>query len=383
MKRSLLPLIVVSAVLLSCGSSETGTLNVTEHTTPLQTLDESALFSMEKVWPLLQVKTEIPKASKQFFLRGIDHLKNEGDVDSAIYLIRQSLCSFPSVKAYFELGNAYFEKGDRNNALLSFQMAEKLGYEPSGTVLFKMAQIHSVGKQERLAGQYLEYAIQSGFTDIDLIESDTSLNNLRKEEYLYLRHLKQGVRGLSNMENLLWLRFRKQFVQLNFPIRMDQQKARELCMNGDFIAYDYEKFISEMRDEKFSREVSQGFYYYGQLTETPEYVALIYLTKNEFADFDEPVFFTLAVFSTEGKLLDKKQLAGGNLYMNELTEAQILKDRTIEVKTYDLTYEKDPKKFGYEENRVTDRQLSTTKFWQLSESGKIEQKPLRSASLKL
>ena len=338
------------------------------------------IFNMHKVWPYVQLKKELPRLSTTFFLRGIDHLKNTRDTDSAVYLLRESILNFPSVKAYYELGNAYFEKRDFDQALKAYQMAERLGYEPFGTIMFQIAKIHSIKDKTDLSGQYLEYAIQAGFVNMDQINSDTSLQNLRKDTYTFTHHLSKALRGMNDADKLIWLQYKKSFQLMTLPLTLSQNYGHERLLTSGFIVYDYERFIPEMRDEKFSRETSEGFYYGGELEETDAYVALIYLTKNEFMPAEiTPVSFTLATYTHSGKLIDKKDLAYFDIWAKNLTEARLAKNGSIEVSQFSVEFEKDPEEFGYEKNKVKSKTTENTEIYRISASGRITQEKTKLA----
>lgn len=118
-----------------------------------------------------------------------------------------------------------------------------------------------------------------------------------------------------------------------------------------------------MRDEQFSREVSKGFYYFGQPYETKEYVALVYIVKDEFLGDDAPLLYRIATFTHEGRLIDKQVIGGRELFESDIYEATMKKGGVIDVVVKKPIYEKDPEEDGYWDNPIKEmKQIGTRKF---------------------
>ncbi len=382
MKISLVLSVLLFTFIIGCKSaSEKRMADIPKEIPEENSLQETDIFDMSKVWPYINLGKTLPKTSTQNFLRGIDHLKNTHDTDSAIYLLRASILNYPSLKAYYELGNAYYETSDFKNAMNSYQMAEKLGYEPFGTIMFQIAKIKSVLNEVEMAGNYLEYAIQSGFVDMEAIATDTSLRNLRSDSYIYDQHLEKGLRGLNEPEKLAWIQFKKSFTILNATQSINQDLGHELLLKSSFIPYSYEKFISEMRDEKFSREISKGFYYGGQIAENANYTALIYITKDEFISGKSPLTFTLATYTNDGRIIDKKVISSLEYYNNLLSEAKFTDNKNFEIVTYTLKVKETETEEGYPNYKIESKSQANKEKFTIAENGKIIQSKTRVAGL--
>ena len=79
------------------------------------------------------------------------------------------------------------------------------------------------------------------------------------------------------------------------------------------LAYDYEKFVPEMRNGKFSREVENEYFYVGKVKEDSFFTALLYAGKNMWLIDGRgysPVYFYLVTYSPQGKIIDKMQVGG-------------------------------------------------------------------------
>ena len=359
----------VSLALNSCGTdqakAETG-----KQETITKELAEEDLFSGDVVRTYLLEKNPFIQDAQALFMQALDLYKNKKDVHGAIPLFIESLKKNPESRSYYELGNASLDNGDIDRAIESYQMAEKLGYEPFSKILYNLACAHSKKEDYDMAAQYLEYSIQAGYSNLDHIAKDKDLEKLRKEQpYSYNASIEKGTRGMSDSKTLFWLQFKKPFVKVKLPYTISGDKKQ--FVETGYIPYDFEKYISEMRDEKFSREVSKTFYYSAEIASNERFVAFIYAVEDAFMEENAPVLYRLATYTPEGKLIDKKVIGGHEALDEPLKTATIGKDMVITVKSFDLEYERDPNDDGYENNPVKSKKLSGTEKWKITADGKI------------
>ena len=367
-------LIVVSvsglAVLVSCGDpAEQITTKIKEERIPVE-ITEGDLFKGNKILAYLDNETKFLKEANELFLQGLDAYRNQSDLDSANYYLRQSILKEPTPRAYFELGNVSLDKKDYNTALKAYGVAEQLDYQPVSKILYNKACLYSLKGEQEMAGQYLEYALQAGYNNVDHINKDTDLEDLRETHY-FKKAVEKGLRGMSNADNLFWLQFKKQFTKPDLPLKMESVMDRAELEELKYISYDYEKYIAEMRDEEFSREVSKGFYYYSQPYETDNFVAIVYIVKDEFMGEFAPLTYRMATFTHEGKLIDKKDLGGRETLDDPLKEATIQKNMTIDVVLKEPDYEKDPLDHGYYDNPMIGSKTIGKKKYKVESNGKI------------
>lgn len=335
-------------------------------------LTEDDLFQGNKIEQFLKNKKKYTNESKESFLQGLDLYKNKKDKQNALKKFVESILQEPTSLAYYELGNLFIDIEKYEYAIKAYGIAEQLGYEPFSKILYNTACAYSLSKDQNMAGQYLEYAIQAGYSNLEQIEKDADLALLRKERYTYESHLKSGLNGVSNSENLFWLQFKKQFSKSKLPLNIDPLIDKNKIVDLAFVSYDFEKYISEMRDEKFSRDVSKGFYYYINVKETDKYVALIYLVKDEYLGELAPLTYRLVTFTHEGVLIDKKEIAGSESLLDELKVASIDKNLTIKIDHFAIKYKKDTNEFGFDDNPIISRELSKTEKFIINESGNVE-----------
>jgi tetratricopeptide (TPR) repeat protein len=333
-------------------------------------LAESDLFETTKIFAFLENDVKFIEEANKLYLNGLDAFKNKKDLDSANYYLRQSILKEPSGKAYYELGNVFMSQEKYDDALNAYNLAENLDFQPISKILYNKSCLYSLQKDVEMSGQYLEYALQAGYNNLDHINKDEDLAELR-DSHLFKKAVEKGVRGMSNAKNLFWLQFKKLFPKYPFPHTIESQLDEKVMAEKQYISYDFEKYISEMRDEKYSREVSKGFYHYAQVYETDKYVAVVYIVKEEFMGDAAPLLYRMATFTHEGKLIDKKRIGGKEYLSDDLWSTTFNKDKTIDVKILKPTYEKDPDEEGYYENKIVSTEEIGQIQFKVDDSGMI------------
>lgn len=365
-----LSLVLGTILLSSCGDPAPESKTTIETKLKPIEISENDIFQGNKILAFLKNEEKFIKEANNLFLKGLNSFRNDKNLDSADYYLRQSILKEPTAKAYFELGNVYMDKKKYEDALLSFGLAEQLNYEPFSKILYNKACLYSLKEETELSGKYLEYSLQAGYNNLDHIQKDLDLEELRNTHY-FKQALKKGMRGMSNAENLFWLQFKKQFSKTTFPVTLKANIEWEELEQLGTISYEYEKYISEMRDEEFSREVSKMFYHYLQPYETDAYVSVVYIVRDEYMGELAPLTYRLATFTHDGKLIDKKEISGRTSLGKEIKEAKLLKGGVIEVSRYTPVYEKDPDDQGYYDNPIVKKTFIDKKIITISKAGKI------------
>lgn len=354
----------------SCGEPTEEESSINEQKRVDIQLSETDLFETSKIFAFLQNDVKFIEEANKLYLNGLNAFKNKKDLDSADYYLRHSILKEPSGKAYYELGNVYMDKKQYDKALNAYNLAENLNFQPFSKILYNKSCLYSLQKEVELSGQYLEYALQAGYNNLDHIDKDADLAELRKSEH-FKPAVEKGVRGMSNSKNLFWLQFKKLFPKYPFPHTIKSQLDEKIMSGMPYISYDFEKYISEMRDEKFSREVSKGFYHYAQLYETDDFVAVVYIVKDEFMGDYAPLLYRMATFTHEGKLIDKKRIGGKEFLSDNIWETTFNKDRTIDIRVLEATFAKDPEDEGYYDNKIISTKEVGKKQFKVNDAGKI------------
>lgn len=359
---------LVVMLMLGCGTP-TPMQNKNHQTTKISEITLNDLFNEKKVFQFAEYVKHSEESDK-LFLKGIDLLKNKKDFINSIGQFEASILKSPSGKAYYEMGNAYMETKNYQKAIQSFELAEKLGYEPFSKILYNISCAYSLMNKVDFSGEYLELALQAGYSNIEHINYDPDLKNLRNS-FKFHSHLKNGLNGMSETELLFWLQYKRIYKKTNLPLILNEKSAIEYSSEENLISYDFEKYIPEMRDSEFSRDVSNGYYQIALLNETAKYIAIIYMEKNLFMDDYAPPVFRLVTYTLKGKMIDKKEIAGQSDLTKAFKVCSIKEDLQIEIKNYQLIYEKDVNENGYYENPVIERKFLNSSNFEIDEKGNI------------
>ena len=366
---SILGLSFVTLLFSSCGDPIPAESITETRLLPVE-ISEGDLFDGNKILAFLNNEEKFVREANELFLKGLNSFKNENNLDSADYYLRKSLLKEPSSKAYYELANVFMDQKSYDDALLAYGMAEQLDFQPFSKILYNKACIYSLQEKKDLSAKYLEYALQAGYNNIEHINVDTDLTNLR-ESWYFNEALKKGLRGVSNSENLFWLQFRRLFPQAELPLKLETnfEDGDQSLKN---ISYEFEKYVAEMRDEEFSREVSKGFYQYAQAYETEKFVAIIYVVRDEFMGPEGPTVYRMATFTHEGKLIDKKEIAGRSTMDAPIMSSILTKDFKINVELKQPIYKNDPDEHGYYENEIMELKSAGRFMFVVRENGRID-----------
>ncbi|MCH2224965.1 MAG: hypothetical protein MK066_09375 [Crocinitomicaceae bacterium] len=358
-------------LLFSCGEPQTIQNKITKIERIPVVLSRSDLFETAQIFAFLQNEEKEIDEANQLYMHGLDSFKNKKDLDSAVQYLEASILKEPTAKAYYDLGNVYMSKEEYDIALKAYDLAEQLEFQPFSKILYNKACIYSLKKEEELAGHYLEYALQGGYSNLEHIGKDEDLKNLREKGWIYKNALKKGMRGMSNTENLFWLQFKRQFPKRSLPIELPITILESESGELTFVSYEFERYISEMRDEKFSREVSKGFYHFAQAYETEKFVAIVYVVKEEFLGAYAPLQYRLATFTHEGKLIDKKNIGGSEVLGGELLSATLKENFTVDIDIVEVLYENDPESYGYMDNPILSTEIIGAMQYVIQSNGKI------------
>lgn len=363
-------LLLAGTVIISCGDpAAKGKQPVS--TVAIASLSLNDILDATKVNMFLKNKpTSSSKESNDLFMKGVDAYKNKKMLDSARYYFEHSLQQQPAPNAYYELGNVYKELKSYDKALASYKLAERMEYAPFSNILYQMAGTFALKGDIEMAAQHIEYALQAGFTDLNKINSDKDLDSLKKNsEYLFQTAVKNGTRGMSNPETLFWLQFKKQFPLPSYPVTLKGDLDPEKL--SGFISYDFERFIPEMRNAKFSRDVGQSYYYAYNIGENENCTALLYAEVSHYVGDFMPKKFIIATFDSKGKLLDKKRLDRFGLIDDELVDLQLGKPFEFNAKLYEMEYEKPLEEDGYWDNKIKNKKLLAVYHFKIDNKGKI------------
>jgi tetratricopeptide (TPR) repeat protein len=331
--------------------------------------NDALLFNQDSVRHFLNSVSETQAdSSKQAFLKAIDLLKNSNNAAQSIALFQQSLAIYPNANAYYELGNAYLQNKEWQAALQSFEMAEAMDYKPLGNVFFKQASCYAELDSLDKVYEYITYAVQNGFVDKARIVNDVHFADFKNDRQL-LTAYNEAMSGNGDPEEVLWQGYSNDFKQAAFPFTVDTGTLRKMG-EPQAISYDYEKFVPEMRDNKFSRDVGSEYFYVAKIMQTELSHVVLYGCRS-YEEIGAPVYYILASFNPKGKLVDKMIVGGAKNFDENVKVFTAKSNNRFQIEEYQNTYEKSTDENGYENNKVVSRQLVGTKQFAIDAAGKF------------
>ncbi len=370
-KHLIFGLFAICFILISCGDPATkGTINPVQQNTIISlTLDD--ILDVATIHQFIQSNPVKDKSSNDFFIKGVDSYKNKKQLDSAKYYFEHSIQQFPTSNGYYELGNVYKELKSFDQAILAYKLAEKLDFAPFSNLLYQIAETYSLKEDENQSAKYLEYAFQAGFTDLNKVNTEKNLEYLRSKDYLFTGAIKNGTRGMSNPESLFWLQFKRKFIAASLPLTLNSDISIEKMNKLSYISYDFERFIPEMRNAKFSRDVGESYYFAYNIFENENYTALIYIEENNYLGEYSPKYYNLTTFDSKGKIIDKIKLGQRDTDLDIAANITIEKSSKIIAKNYMIQYEKDTSEEGYWDNKIVGKSYLSTTLYKIDANGKI------------
>jgi hypothetical protein len=337
--------------------------------TAITRLSTTAIFNKDSLRGFLQVVSPAQTdSSKALFLKGVDLLKNNKNATAAIDAFVHSIRIYPSANTYYELGNAYLETKAWQKALQSFELAESMDFTPLGSVLFKQASCYAEMDSTEKMYDYLKFAVQTGFVDKAKIFNDPHFAKYKQDGYM-LTVYNDAMSGNGDPDEILWHGYTQDFKQAAFPYKVDSGTFRKMG-EPQIISYDYEKFVPEMRDHKFSRDVGSEYFYVAKIMQT-ELCSVVLYGCRSYEYMGAPVYYILASFDSKGKMVDKMVVGGAKNYEDNYKEFMAQSNNRFQIQEYKNTYEKSTDENGYEDNKVVSRSLVATHQYVINANGKF------------
>lgn len=383
MKFSLLSIVIL--IFLGCNNNDKPSKNIVTAATHI---NETNLYNTDSIKAsLISSNAESQAAAKKKFLEAIDLYKNKKQVAQSINVFKASLFINPSEKTYFEMGAALADNKNYEEALKALEIAEQMDYSPLANILYKKSLIYASMPNsafcadgyskinDSLALHLMEVALQTGYSKPADYLHEKAFDSLRfNNEWNFKNVYQTAMSGNKDPERLAWDNYKDEFKNISLPRTINTVWIYQQNYE-DAIAYDYEKFVPEMRNGKFSREVENEFFYVGKIKEDSIFTALLYAGKNMWLTDGRgysPIYFYIVTYSPHGKILDKMQVGGQKAFTDNFKNLLIKENLTMEVKEFKNIYEKDPAKDGYENNKVTKSELLTTSYYHINARGKFE-----------
>jgi len=371
------PLFLLPVVLLSCHSAPHTAAELTA-----AGLTETAIYQIDSVRLAATIGDE--KAARKQFLAAMDLYKNKKDISGSIGIFKKSILLKPSAQAYYELGGALMDQGNFDEAIYALQTAEKMQYKPLANVLFRLSAAFANSKErfdadykkDSAAQHYMEIALQMGYSHPEEFLRNAWFADLMNRSYM-TRVYKQALAAGSNIndpEQSLWQEFRNEFTSTQLPLTINDAWISQHHLEKS-INFDYERFVPEMRTEKFSREVSKQYYYYAVLKADTVYTALLYAGRQlslESEVHEGPTFFYLVTYDPHGKIIDKLAVAGQQAFTDPVKVFTMQPNFEFEVRDFKNIYKNDPDSVGYDSNAIIRTDPVGVANYRIASTGKFE-----------
>lgn len=379
--KKLLPLALVAATLFACNTHT----DKEPAAAPSAGSDKGSLAT-DNIYNIDAIHTAMgtgdAAAGQKLFARALDNYVNKKDIPTSIDLFKSAIYKSPSAKAYFELGSALTDAGFYDEAVQSLHIAEQLGYTPLANLMYRLAQatsnqhLASEDLRDSLMLHYMEVAIQMGYPHSEDFMSRGVFQNLRRARNFQSTFDEAIAAGPGNSSpgRLFWETFRNDFKPLKLPLVINTAWIQSHQLT-DQISFDYEKFVTEMRNARFSREVESSYYYCGLVTQDTNYTTLLYATQYEdLADANHytPTFFMLTSYDRNGKIIDKMRAAGQQDFTDTFKVFVLQPNLTFEIRDYKNIYKNDPETVGYDKNYVVRSEPLGTNHYRIGANGKFE-----------
>ena len=332
----------------------------------------SDIYNKDSVELLMHVNAGKKAEADKYYQEGEKKLRKDDQPGEAVALFTNSIRTYPSARVYFELGNAFMNSKHYEEAIKAYGMAELMDYKPLSKVLYNTACAYSLAKNKMwMAGEYLEYAIESGYKNTGHIMDDPDLKDLERG-FAYDDAYLDAMSGVDDPAELLWSHFKKAFAAIVLPTVIDRQSDSKLT-NDRILSYKYGKYIAEMQvRERFSREGGDAFYAYGQVADNAGFTAVIYCSRSEMEDLASANYWMVS-YNPKGEIIDKMNVAGQKWGTSVSKVLTLNQDLTFEVKIFDNTYQKPPETEGYYQNPIVSSTLTATKEYKINDAGKFEE----------
>lgn len=376
MKHQPLTIALAVCLLWACGKKEKTAGNEnTGQQVQVTSITAADLYDFDKVTAFAaNTDIESREKAKQIFLKGVDEYRNKKNPKKGNALFAESILVFPDNKSYYELGNSFMDMKEYDNALTAYTMAEKMDYQPNSKVLYNKACAYSLLGNVDDGLKYMSLAIENGYYNVQHILEDEDLAHVRKDER-FMKTYQTAMEGTVNSKTAMFDFYVMQFAKTSLPYTLNESQSQSYS-KFTAIPYDFEKFVPQLRDAKFSRDVGSEYYYVACLKKTDAYALVIYAGVAMWSD-DAPVLHYLTSYDQKGAIIDQLQVAGLEYPSENIRTVNITENLQVEVKEYSRTFEKDPDEHGLKDNKVLKTELVETSTYKVDDKGRIrDSKPL-------
>lgn len=319
----------------------------------------------------------VKKIAGGLFLQGVDLFKNKRNPGAAVVKFKSSILTFPDAKTYYELGCALaaggFSEAVREEAIDAFEVALHLHFEPIANVHYKIACVkyqNYLRDPEKWSMWYvinpLEDSFKAGRFDTVAVAHDPMLKGIT-EQPMYKSLVLQMVAQNRHGSGLFDL-YKQAFTNNLESFTLTPEKV-EMADFKQSINYDFAKFVPEMENTSFDREVSNDFYFVGSVKQTDLYHAFLYTSVAFSGEEMQPTQTYLVVYDNEGEIISKKMV--GCQCTAEKIKTFSLDKGTIKITDMKRNWEKPIDDVPFDENKIIGYDVLAKAIFTIDDSGKI------------
>ncbi len=384
--------LIVATFIISCTNVQTNYVAKVK----LLSLTADDIFNQELVYDVIfdseELKIDSLKTkSRQLFLQGIDLYKNKKKPEEAISLFKQSILVFPDAKTYYELGNALLDSkqtttdlksSNASMAIDAYKVAEYLNFQPTSIILYKKAcATNMLGNQSEASVVYiLEEAFEKGFSDLELLAKDENINSIMNTTE-FKKMLDRIALKKVNNPNTLFSMFIESFPAVTTNFYEINYDAVGRTNSNQSISYEYAKFVPEMQNTSFGREVSHDFFFAAKVSESEKYTAVLYSSVNFWGEEMQPVATKLVTYNKEGNIISSILFAGQ--FSSEKIKTGKIENNKIILADYNRVWKYPITEVSFGENEVAKYDLVAKSTFIIEDSGNIKETNLSSSNTNL
>jgi hypothetical protein len=339
-------------------------------------LDENNLYSIDTVRMAGQTGNE--RQARRLLQEAMSRYGKPADTAQTIALFKRSILANPTAKAYFELSGALLATRQYPEAIHALSVAEALGYTPLSNVMFRYAyayahctngKFHDENASQAL--HYMELAIQMGYPrPAQFLQKDAFPG--MADNYLFEKTYAAALAGGPGVdpEKSLWDTYASRFPDVDLPLVIDAKWIREHPLTAE-ISYQYEKFIPEIREAKFSRGGGDSYFYIARLHKDAAYIALLYGVQDQSGD-GMPASFMLVTYDGQGRIIDRMTVAGRKTLIENDKSFLMRPDLSFQLQESKTVYKQDPEQAGYDSTNISSRENLPPVEYRITATGKFE-----------
>lgn len=358
------------------------------------TLDD--MYDIDSVRASMTTHPKMTVAQQNRLAKAIQLYKGHQSYVHSIDTLRALILETPTAQAYFELGTVYLLDQDDYQAVNALTVAEKLHYAPLYNVLYELSAAWAkVSKKDGLTGssdnalKYMQVAIQMGYPVPENFKMDPAFKDFASGNSEFDQVYNKAMSGRMDLSATLFQDYLSGFSDLTLPFSIDTNYIDKYNLSDDqIINYTFEKYVTEFKTARFSREGGPSFYYVGKLKADSNYVALIYIGTDNFDDEEEEdtpdtsstitahnrsLYCYLVTYTLQGKIIDKKLVAGQETSAIPYKQFNLTSSSAFSISDLKFNYHPDPNDSTKTLPSVDSITVMNSQLYRITPSGKFEQ----------